>query len=406
MSFTLTSTNVSVSGDGILRAKCRAIDGSWRDSKLNLDEFIGNKEGAFDIGHGNSKGFSRSARDILYKDGILHATLRSSGGQLWPGSFSLDMYVSNMDGQLRFSPPIQSEFIVVSCAAIHLNGSTLRAICLGDDGRYHGSEIDLNAHYTNRGGEFVSDDNHFWYTAKNVSLEIIGTEIRLNAELANYDRQWVRSSIDLTPNILNRGGRLIFERHDHAFDRDGSVTKFFEKVPLAGFVVAGIHALAGNDEWAKRALAFCANSSTVAVGILIGCLVGGVGGGMIGAALATPLGIAAETLIKHTIDDPVLRAQFEDMTLGRVVYETLRNTLAVGAAGVLAGYLGTLTADFVAQLAGRLGAILGRAITAGITLTEVAVYNLLKRIADAMATGNEAKLLSEWDEVEKKVHTQ
>ena len=101
---------------------------------------------------------------------------------------------------------------------------------------------------------------------------------------------------------------------------------------------------------------------------------------MIGALLATPLGIAGETLIKHTINDPVLRAQFEDATFGRVIYETLRNTLAAGAAGALAGYLGTLSTGYVSQIAGQLGNILGKSVTAGTVLTDVALYMLLKKL--------------------------
>lgn len=37
-------------------------------------------------------------------------------------------------------------------------------------------------------------------------------------------------------------------RSDGPFDREGVVTKFFEKAPFVGFIViAGIHAFAGNE---------------------------------------------------------------------------------------------------------------------------------------------------------------
>lgn len=34
---------------------------------------------------------------------------------------------------------------------------------------------------------------------------------------------------------------------DGPFDREGVVTKFFERLPFVGFIVAGLHALAGNE---------------------------------------------------------------------------------------------------------------------------------------------------------------
>lgn len=97
-------------------------------------------------------------------------------------------------------------------------------------------------------------------------------------------------------------------------------------MPLLGFVVAGIHEIAGNHEHAARALAKCANSSVVCVGVVIGFMLGETMGSVIGAGIATPIGIWIETEIKdHLIEDPMLLAQFEEATLGRYIGETLLN---------------------------------------------------------------------------------
>lgn len=97
-------------------------------------------------------------------------------------------------------------------------------------------------------------------------------------------------------------------------------------MPLIGFAIAGVHAAAGNYEHAARALAKCANSSVVCVGVVIGFMLGETLGSVIGAGIATPIGIWIETEIKeHLIEDPMLLAEFEEATLGRYIGETLVN---------------------------------------------------------------------------------
>jgi hypothetical protein len=108
----------------------------------------------------------------------------------------------------------------------------------------------------------------------------------------------------------------------------------------------GNRLLNGNQspqEWGKRAIAFCANSSIVCTGIFIGALIGGPVGAAIGAGITTPVGILVETQIARTITDPVLKGQFEEATIGRFIYETLRNVLAAGAAAMIAKFVGNLS---------------------------------------------------------------
>ena len=97
------------------------------------------------------------------------------------------------------------------------------------------------------------------------------------------------------------------------------------------------------QEWGKRAIAFCANSSVVCTGIFLGALFGGPVGAAIGAGMTTPIAIVVETQIAGKIKDPVLKGQFEEATIGRFIYETLRNVLAAGAAGMIAEFVGGLS---------------------------------------------------------------
>ena len=80
------------------------------------------------------------------------------------------------------------------------------------------------------------------------------------------------------------------------------------------------------------------NSTIVFTGPTIGGYIGGPVGAALGAGIATPIGIFAEAEIRKMIaEDP--RIQFEDATVDRYIYETLRNMLATGAAAKFAKWI-------------------------------------------------------------------
>jgi len=123
----------------------------------------------------------------------------------------------------------------------------------------------------------------------------------------------------------------------------------------------------------------CTNSSIVCVGILIGTgFASPILGAVIGAGLASPLGILAENEIKKAlIDDPHVRSQFEEATVGRYIYETLRNMVAAGAASYLAE-------GFEAALGPQIDAVISRVVTQLNakyikTAIDFSIYGALKR---------------------------
>lgn len=71
-----------------------------------------------------------------------------------------------------------------------LSYTALKAVCVGNDGMSHASEIDLNNYYGNRNANFVSGDKHFVYTAQNLSLHVPNSSITLKAELKDYDHNY------------------------------------------------------------------------------------------------------------------------------------------------------------------------------------------------------------------------
>ena len=65
-------------------------------------------------------------------------------------------------------------------------------------------------------------------------------------------------------------------------------------------------------------------------GVVVGSLLGGPWGAAIGAAITTPIGIIAETILSPTQ---------QTATIERFIFETMRNTIAAGTAGALTAWL-------------------------------------------------------------------
>jgi hypothetical protein len=104
-------------------------------------------------------------------------------------------------------------------------------------------------------------------------------------------------------------------------------------------------------------------------------------GCIIGAALATPCGILAEVSIANAfIKDPRVRADIQEATLGRIIWETLLNMAggaAGGAGGALAGWLGkAITPGIDAVVQGLVAALLRRGIVVSVKLS---LYAILKK---------------------------
>lgn len=107
------------------------------------------------------------------------------------------------------------------------------------------------------------------------------------------------------------------------FSKDGAVTKFFEDTPVAGYVAASVHAIAGNESHAKRAAAK-STSATVAAAVVVGTgmAVVATGGGaavVIGAAAAagaagTAAGGGVQVAIEATYNDEDVKVVGQEQT--------------------------------------------------------------------------------------------
>ncbi|OJD33979.1 cyanovirin-n [Diplodia corticola] len=101
MSFSKSSHTIALSSDSSLSAKCRKCGGEWQDSSIRLDDFLGNEDGAFQLG---DRDFSLTAKDAVIEQtedcAVLRACLRKRDGSWQDAAVELDAFISNQDGEL------------------------------------------------------------------------------------------------------------------------------------------------------------------------------------------------------------------------------------------------------------------------------------------------------------------
>lgn len=163
----------------------------------------------------------------------------------------------------------------------------------------------------------------------------------------------------------------FFDTIANAFSRDGVVTTICEKIPVIGHVTAGVQALAGNPEHAKRALATSTGSLLTTAGAVGGFLVGGPPGAVIGGALASTAGVGTEHLISKTIDDPNVKGKVGDTSLERFVTDALLGGVSAMVGGGGTGAVGkelmkTLTKEGVKGVGKEMGMNAAKAVAVGV----------------------------------------
>ena len=124
----------------------------------------------------------------------------------------------------------------------------------------------------------------------------------------------------------------FFDDIADAFSKNGAVTRFCENIPVVGHATAGIQALAGNTEEAKRGLATSTGNLCSAVGAVAG-IAGGPVGVAAGGALGGLVGSFVTAGLASTIDDPGVKGDLDQISVGKVAMD-----MGFGAAsGLLPG---------------------------------------------------------------------
>ena len=81
----------------VLTARAQNTDGQYKDTSFDLNEYLGNDDGAFKWG---SSGFSATSNDIVYDHPYLIAYLEDNGGEEQRAEINLDFFLSNINGRL------------------------------------------------------------------------------------------------------------------------------------------------------------------------------------------------------------------------------------------------------------------------------------------------------------------
>ena len=94
-----------------------------------------------------------------------------------------------------------------------LEGSKLKGLCIGaGQGLFHALELDLDDHYKNVNGHFVTGKD-FSSSSRNISIELSGQSLFLKAELASDSGDsWNETQADLAVDIFIRHGQFVFEK--------------------------------------------------------------------------------------------------------------------------------------------------------------------------------------------------
>ncbi|KAI1207915.1 Cyanovirin-N [Annulohypoxylon truncatum] len=380
MAFSLTSKQVELRGSW-LAAILQKDDGSWTFSKLNLNEHVGNNDGSFDVTI--DKWYNSAEHWSCHLQGpFLRAQLKTREGAWAPEtSVNLDLFIRNKDGSLEFQK--LNDSLLFYTASLQLEYAILRGLVVGPDGKLYLSELNLDENIGNINGKFEAGERHYSRSGRDFKLEQGLDSVKLSAELADYAGAHHPAEIDLAEIVVNRNGKLSFLRpyvysptilamkmpplqiptlkscastvlsyairkyttwnepgltvssSEENSSKDNWAAAIAEQIPLVGSAIAGLHRVTDEKESERlyRNIAASTNSATVTIGTVLGAFIGRairgpVIGMVLGAGLSTTPGVFLEERIAASIEDAEVRSQIQQATLGRYIFETLREMIA------------------------------------------------------------------------------
>ncbi|KAI8966305.1 CNVH-domain-containing protein [Daldinia sp. FL1419] len=386
MAFSLTSKQIELRGPWLVAEVRNPEDDSWVVSRLNLNEYIGNNDGIFDV---TMDRWYSSAQDwsVHLRGPFLYARLRTIGGAYAEETcINLDLFVRNRDGVLEFQK--LGDSLLLYTAGLTLDNAILRGLVVGRDGKFHTSEIDLDEYYGNINGKFEVDERHYSRTGRNFSLVRDSNHLRLTGELQNYEGIHHPAEIDLSACIVNRKGRLSFSKpyvchyvlqafarlvlaplpstylslcyefkssigslpflsSAEPIEREHWTSIVTELVPVFGPAAAGLQRVKDEDRSENQCyyeIATSTNSAAFTVGVAIGAFIGracesSLIGTVLGAALSNSYDIFVEDQVINSIEDAHARSQIQEAKLGSFLTKVLRTLLADNQVDTAAEFL-------------------------------------------------------------------
>ncbi|KAL5042427.1 hypothetical protein BDW71DRAFT_211184 [Aspergillus fruticulosus] len=225
--------------------------------------------------------------------------------------------------------------------------AVLSGFVVGNDGKLHYAELPLGDHYENDDGYFKQKKNgHFQYTAKSFWLE---SGFELSAELKYWSLgggyQIAGYPIYKDIRVGDDGSLSIDDPVEYGFfDLRGPFFEFLEKIPILGYWVAGIDAIAGDEDEALKAVAECTYSTVVLAATLAGSFLGGPLGAAVGSAVAAAAAPFMEAAIAQGISDPTMRSELTAVSIYKILTQEVFIIAGVGI-GEISGAFGKLLTD-------------------------------------------------------------
>jgi hypothetical protein len=122
----------------VLNADCQTSAGDWQQSQLDLDHYLGNKDGVFDW---RGEKFNSTAENLRLEDTTLSARLQTRQFKWLEASVDLNYHLINEDGHVMIVD--HSGFAESSRNAV-MDGGVLQAECFTSTGEVRKSSINLD----------------------------------------------------------------------------------------------------------------------------------------------------------------------------------------------------------------------------------------------------------------------
>ncbi|KAF7595958.1 hypothetical protein BBP40_004104 [Aspergillus hancockii] len=292
-------------------------------------------------------------------------------------SLCLDFCISNDNGTLTYNDlgwklASMSRRVDVRARMVKHwldSDAVLMGFVIGRDGKLHPASLPLGDHYENDDGYIKQKkDGHFQYTATSFSVD---SGFVLSARLAYWS--------------LGGGYRLptypIYR--DIQVGDDGNIWidgPFLEEIPVLGYVIAGVDAIAGDDDEAIHAAAVCTYPTIVLAATIAGATFGGPLGAAVGSAIAQLAAPYVEAEIAKGISDPTMRGELTAVSLYKILIAEVFVVAGVGIGEISSAFgkllVEELTAEGFDTLFSSMAGSLGKKGLNSLTKKEMKLYVL------------------------------
>ncbi|KAJ6487982.1 hypothetical protein C8R45DRAFT_995086 [Mycena sanguinolenta] len=205
------------------------------------------------------------------------------------------------------------------------------------------------------------------------------------AQLRAYNFGHNQGELALCIVNVDQGGQLGFIQNDGLFGVDGWVARTLESIPYVGFSIAILHRKSGEEDRFRRAMIHASGSTLVAVLGSIGGHYGGPIGAAFVAAVSTPLKMLLEQWAGiRFIRDPLLRQEFENVTLGKYLIESVANMIAAGTSSEVSRFFKQQLAHIIEAITYPLLQVIGKWVVnkAGNTINSTLVHKTIEGLME------------------------